>query len=46
MLYGALFSASVAAIVAVSELLWPNFLREHASQAAPVGTQTSLSLAT
>ncbi len=40
-LYGALFSASVAAIVAVSELLWPNFLREHASQAAPVGTPTS-----
>jgi signal transduction histidine kinase len=40
-LYGALFSASVAAIVAVSELLWPNLLREHASQAAPVGAQTS-----
>ena len=40
-LYGALFSASVAAVVAVCELLFPNFLREHASQAAPVGTPTS-----
>ena len=37
-LYGALFSASVAAVVAVSELLWPNFLREHASSQAPPGT--------
>jgi signal transduction histidine kinase len=40
-LYGALFSASVAAVVAVCELLFPDFLREHASQAAPVGIQTS-----
>jgi signal transduction histidine kinase len=37
-LYGALFSASVTAVVAVCELLWPNLLREHASQAAPAGS--------
>ena len=37
-LYGALFSASVAAVVAVSELFWPNLLREHTSQAAPAGS--------
>jgi signal transduction histidine kinase len=37
-LYGALLSASVVAVVACAEVLWPNVLREHASQQAPPGT--------
>ena len=37
-LYGALFSASIVAVVAGVEVLWPNFLRAHASQQAPPGT--------
>jgi signal transduction histidine kinase len=42
-LYGALLSASVVAVVATVEVIWPNFLRLHASQeadgssAAPAG---------
>jgi signal transduction histidine kinase len=37
-LYGALFSASIVAVVACVEVLWPNFLRAHSSQQAPPGT--------
>jgi signal transduction histidine kinase len=37
-LYGALFTASVVAVVAGAEVLWPNLLRMHASQQAPGGT--------
>jgi signal transduction histidine kinase len=37
-LYGALFSASIVAVVACAEVLWPNLLRAHASQQAPPGT--------
>jgi signal transduction histidine kinase len=42
-LYGALLSASVVAVVATVEVIWPDFLRAHASQeaggstAAPAG---------
>jgi signal transduction histidine kinase len=37
-LYGALFSASIVAVVACAEVLWPNLLRAHGSQQAPPGT--------
>jgi signal transduction histidine kinase len=37
-LYGALFTASVVAVVAGAEVLWPNLLRAHASQQAPGGS--------
>jgi signal transduction histidine kinase len=37
-LYGALFTASVVAVVAGAEVLWPNLLRTHASQQAPGGS--------
>ena len=37
-LYGALFSASVVAVVAGAEVLWPNLLRAHGSQQAPGGS--------
>jgi signal transduction histidine kinase len=37
-LYGALFSASIVAVVACAEVLWPNLLRAHSSQQAPPGT--------
>src|ERR1700761_2376696 len=36
-LYGALFSASIVAVVAGAEVLWPDFLRAHAGQQAPPG---------
>lgn len=41
-LYGALFSASVVAVVATVEVFWPGFLRTHASQQAPPGTSGSV----
>jgi signal transduction histidine kinase len=37
-LYGALFSASIVAVVATAGVIWPGFLRAHASQQAPAGT--------
>ena len=37
-LYGALFSASIVAVVATAGVIWPDFLRAHASQQAPAGT--------
>jgi signal transduction histidine kinase len=37
-LYGALFSASIVAVVATVEVFWPNFLRAHGSQQASPGT--------
>ncbi len=40
-LYGALFSASIVAVVACVEVLWPNFLRAHGSQQAPAGTSVA-----
>jgi signal transduction histidine kinase len=36
-LYGALFSAAIVAVVATVEVIWPDFLRGHASQQAPPG---------
>jgi signal transduction histidine kinase len=40
-LYGALFSASIVAVVACAEVLWPNLLRAHGSQQAPPGTSVA-----
>ena len=37
-LYGALFSASIVAVVATVEVFWPDFLRAHGSQQAAPGT--------
>lgn len=37
-LYGALFSASIVAVVATAGVIWPDFLRAHASQQAPSGS--------
>jgi signal transduction histidine kinase len=42
-LYGALFSASIVAVVATAGVIWPNFLRSHGSQQAPPGTSGSVS---
>jgi signal transduction histidine kinase len=36
-LYGALFSASIVAVVASVEVIWPGVLRRHASEQAPPG---------
>jgi signal transduction histidine kinase len=36
-LYGALFSAAIVAVVATVEVIWPDFLRAHSSQQAPPG---------
>ena len=40
-LYGALFSASIVAVVACAEVLWPNLLRAHGSHQAPPGTSVA-----
>ncbi len=37
-LYGALFSASIVAVVACVEMFWPDFLRAHGSQQAAPGS--------
>jgi signal transduction histidine kinase len=37
-LYGALFSASIVAVVACAEILWPDLLRAHSAQQAPPGS--------
>jgi signal transduction histidine kinase len=38
-LYGALLSASIVAVVATVEVFWPDFLRAHGSQQAAPGTK-------
>jgi signal transduction histidine kinase len=37
-LYGALLSASIVAVVACAEILWPDLLRAHAAEQAPPGS--------